>query len=147
MRTYLFCGNVFFLVDLVYQNYSMEWPGYSCCKIGPIRFVMLLITRFLKIALNLSGEIIPSPVLYLYLIYNVLEKYFARVNVRSHQASKSTFTFASKFYLFVGPLIPLFWTSGDICHRFQNQGVAFLQQNPHIRFWCETCRTEENFEF
>ena len=28
--------------------------------------------------------------------------------------------------LFVGPLIPLFWTSGDICFGFQSQGGSCL---------------------
>ena len=32
------------------------------------------------------------------------------------------FYFCRTQVLFVGPLIPLFWTSGDVCPGFQNQG-------------------------
>ena len=37
----------------------------------------------------------------------------------------------------MGPLIPLFWTSGDICSRFQSQGVTLdLSDNlTEITLW------------
>ena len=46
--------------------------------------------------------------------------------------------------LFVGPLIPLFWTSGDICPGFQSQGglicmLSCLRAIPQIHIWCDTC--------
>ena len=36
--------------------------------------------------------------------------------------------------LFVGPLIPLFWTSGDICPRFQNRSGSSPVCNVFLRF-------------
>ena len=46
---------------------------------------------------------------------------------------------------FVGPLIPLFWTSGDVCPGFQSQGgldcmLSCLSAIPQIHLWCDTCR-------
>ena len=54
---------------------------------------------------------------------------------------------------YVGPLIPLFWTSGDIYPslgpRFQSQNgfrhslagfFTYMQWIPHIHLWCNTCR-------
>ena len=46
--------------------------------------------------------------------------------------------------LFVGPLIPLFRTSGDICPGFQSQGgltcmLSYLRAIPQIHLWCNTC--------
>ena len=45
--------------------------------------------------------------------------------------------------LFVVPLIPLFWTSGDVCPEFQSQGgsLAFVLSHlcdPQIHLWCDT---------
>ena len=45
--------------------------------------------------------------------------------------------------LFVGPLILLFWTPGDICPGFQSQGslaclFACIQWIPQIHLWCVT---------
>ena len=47
---------------------------------------------------------------------------------------------------FCGVLIPIFWTSGDVCPGFQSQGgpslVCFLicmQWIPQIHLWCDTC--------
>ena len=50
--------------------------------------------------------------------------------------------------LFVGPLIPLFWTSGDISSRFQSQSgqpylhlaEVYMLYVPQIYFWCDTCQ-------
>ena len=47
--------------------------------------------------------------------------------------------------LFVGPLIPLFRTSGDVCPRFQSQGglacmLSCLRAIPQIHLWCDTCQ-------
>ena len=47
--------------------------------------------------------------------------------------------------LFVGPLIPLFWTSGDVCPGLQSQGgltctLYCLCAIPQIHLWCDTCR-------
>ena len=47
--------------------------------------------------------------------------------------------------LFVGPLIPLFWTSGDVCPGFQSQGglacmLSCLRAIPQIHLWCNTCQ-------
>ena len=46
---------------------------------------------------------------------------------------------------FVGPLIPLFWTSGDICPGIQSQGgltctLSCLGAVPQIHLWCDTCQ-------
>ena len=47
--------------------------------------------------------------------------------------------------LFVGPLIPLFWTSGEVFPGFQNQGgflactLSCLHTIPQIHLWCDTC--------
>ena len=49
---------------------------------------------------------------------------------------------------FMGPLIPLFWTSGDISSGFQSQSgqpYSSLQRLtcytfPEIHLWCDTCR-------
>ena len=47
--------------------------------------------------------------------------------------------------LFVGQLIALFWTSGDVCPGFQSQGgsltctLSCLRNSPQIHLWCETC--------
>ena len=46
--------------------------------------------------------------------------------------------------LFVGPLIPLFWTSGDVVPGFQSQGglacmLSCLRAIPQIHLWCDTC--------
>ena len=48
------------------------------------------------------------------------------------------------YVLFVGPLIPLFRTSGDVCPGFQSQGVlacmlSCLRAIPQIHLWCDTC--------
>ena len=44
----------------------------------------------------------------------------------------------------MGPLIPLFWTSGDISSGFQSQsGQPYLhlaKEFPEIHFWCNTCQ-------
>ena len=37
------------------------------------------------------------------------------------------FFFLEDISLFVGPLIPLFWTSGDVCTGFQSQGGSLLR--------------------
>ena len=48
--------------------------------------------------------------------------------------------------LFVGPLIPLFWTFGDIFSRFQSQSgkpyshLAEVYVFPKIHLWCDTCQ-------
>ena len=34
--------------------------------------------------------------------------------------------FFDEILIFVGPLIPLFWTSGDVCSGFQSRGVACM---------------------
>ena len=44
----------------------------------------------------------------------------------------------------MGPLIPLFWTSGDVCPGFQSQGgslfcVLFHLCDPQIHLWCNIC--------
>ena len=50
----------------------------------------------------------------------------------------------------MGPLIPLFWTSGDVCPGFQNEGggdpslVCFLacaQWIPQVHLWCDACQS------
>ena len=46
--------------------------------------------------------------------------------------------------LFVGPLMPLFWTSGDVCPGFQSQGgslacVLSCLCDPQIHLCCDTC--------
>ena len=48
--------------------------------------------------------------------------------------------------LFVGPLIPLFWTSGDVSSGFQSQsGFCLIRAYvlrytfPEIHLWCNTC--------
>ena len=46
--------------------------------------------------------------------------------------------------LFMGPLIPLLWTCGDICLGFQNQGGSHFCVLSHlcdsqIYLWCDTC--------
>ena len=54
------------------------------------------------------------------------------------------FNFCRTRVLFVGPLIPLFWTSGDVCPGFQSQG-GFLTCtlsclcDSQIHLWCDTC--------
>ena len=52
------------------------------------------------------------------------------------QASHEQYT-AKDIYavLFVGPLIPLFWTSGDVCPGFQSQ-ACFLACTLFFRFTC-----------
>ena len=45
----------------------------------------------------------------------------------------------------MGPLIPLFRTSGDVCPGFQSQGglacmLSCLRAIPQIHLWCDTCR-------
>ena len=54
---------------------------------------------------------------------------------------ENLFFFLENISLFVGPLIPLFWTSGDICPGFQSQGgsLACLCSIPQIHLWCDTC--------
>ena len=46
------------------------------------------------------------------------------------------FIFLKKFWrthaLFVGPLIPLLWTSGDLCPGFQRQGGSLACVWPHL---------------
>ena len=47
--------------------------------------------------------------------------------------------------LFMGPLISLFWTSGDVCPGFQSQGgltcmLSCLRAIPQIHLWCDTCQ-------
>ena len=42
-------------------------------------------------------------------------------------------TFLGTHVLFVGPLIPLFWTSGDICSGFQSQGGSLACMLPRMR--------------
>ena len=55
------------------------------------------------------------------------------------------FNFCRTQVLFVGPLIPLFWTSGDVCPGFQSQGgflactLSCLCASPQIHLWCDTC--------
>ena len=47
--------------------------------------------------------------------------------------------------LFVGPLIPLFWTSGDIAQISKSGWISYLcaslpcQWIPQIHLWCDTC--------
>ena len=46
--------------------------------------------------------------------------------------------------LFLGPLMPLFWTSGDVYPGFETQGgslacVLSRLCDPEIHFWCNTC--------
>ena len=53
--------------------------------------------------------------------------------------------FVGHIVLFVGPLIPLFRTSGDVCPGFQSQGglacmLSCLRAIPQIHLWCNTCR-------
>ena len=58
-------------------------------------------------------------------------------------------TFWRTWVLFVGPLIPLFWTSGDVSSGFQSQsGQPFshftwqwnmCNRFPEIHPWCDTC--------
>ena len=53
--------------------------------------------------------------------------------------------FCRTHVLFVGPLIPLFRTSGDVCPGFQSQGglacmLSCLRAIPQIHLWCDTCR-------
>ena len=40
--------------------------------------------------------------------------------------------------IFVGPLIPLFWISGDICPHFQSQGGSLT------RVLCRLCATDSS---
>ena len=46
----------------------------------------------------------------------------------------------------MGPLIPLFWTSGDVSSGFQSQsGQPYSHSTemytfPEIHLWCDTCR-------
>ena len=60
------------------------------------------------------------------------------------------FSFKKKFWktyvLFVGLLIPLFWTSGDVSPGFKARvdpsfacSVACMQWIPEIHLWCNTC--------
>ena len=47
---------------------------------------------------------------------------------------------------FVGPLIPLFWTSGDACSEFQSQGgvtciLSCLRTIPQIHLLCDLLTT------
>ena len=54
------------------------------------------------------------------------------------------FNFWRTHVLFVEPLIPLFWTSGDVCPGFQSQGgvtctLSCLCTIPYIHLWCDTC--------
>ena len=59
------------------------------------------------------------------------------------------FNFWRASVLFVGPLMPLFWTFGDICPGFQSQGgsphlhvlFACTQQNTRIDLWCNILLT------
>ena len=54
--------------------------------------------------------------------------------------------------LFVGPLIPLFWTSSDVFPGFSKPGwipllacfLACIQQIPQIHLWCDTCFFNKN---
>ena len=40
----------------------------------------------------------------------------------------------------MGPLIPLFWTSGDVCVKFERQhGCIACVVPPQIHCWCHTC--------
>ena len=41
-------------------------------------------------------------------------------------------SFLEDISLFVGPLIPLFWTSGDVCPVFQNYGGSHATMLPHL---------------
>ena len=42
--------------------------------------------------------------------------------------------------LFVGPLIPLFWTSGDVSYGFQSQSGQPYLCLAEIHLWCDTCQ-------
>ena len=50
-------------------------------------------------------------------------------------------TFCRTWVLFVGPLVPLFWTSPDICPGFQSQGGSLCMLShlcdPQIHLWCD----------
>ena len=52
------------------------------------------------------------------------------------------FYFGGHKKLLVGSLVPLFWTCGDVCPGFQNQGGSFacpcVQWIPQIRLWPDT---------
>ena len=45
----------------------------------------------------------------------------------------------------MGPLIPLFWTSGGVCPGFQSEGgfitctLSCLHAIPQIHLWCDIC--------
>ena len=74
-----------------------------------------------------------------FLWINIILCYFVRVHA-------SFFKFFWRTHvLFVGPLIPLFWTSGDVCPGFQSQGglacmLSCLRAIPQVHLWCNTCR-------
>ena len=58
----------------------------------------------------------------------------------------SVFTSMRTSVLFVGPLIPLFWTSGNVCMGFKARVnplfasfVSCVKCIPQIHLWCPTC--------
>ena len=69
---------------------------------------------------------------------------FKPLNLHSLWGDTFLLNFWRTQVLFVGPLIPLFWTSGDVCPGFQNQvGSHFCVSShlcdPQIHLWCNTC--------
>ena len=72
-------------------------------KLETDNFPLIIENHGFNLGLNLiNGKFNQNPTFfYIFLFF----KFFCRTQV-----------------LFVGPLIPLFWTSGDVCPGFQNQG-------------------------
>ena len=54
------------------------------------------------------------------------------------------FNFWRTQVLFAGPLITLFWTSGDVCSGFQSVDMLLLSRlsDPQIHLLCNTCWLE-----
>ena len=56
-----------------------------------------------------------------------------RDNIRYVDKARHFKIFWRTSVLFVGPLIPLLWTSGDICPRFESQGGSLNFVPCHLR--------------
>ena len=71
-----------------------------------------------------------------------LDKYFINLRGRGEGIPSFFFKFRKTEVLFMGPLIPLFWISGDVCPGFQSQGgsLCVLSRfcDPQIHLWCDT---------
>ena len=88
--------------------------------------------------------------------YPIFNRKLSEATLYSHSVAQqfcaaNFFSFYFKFLLdtcpFLGPLIPLFMTSGDVCSGFQSQSgfclIPTLQRHtwytfPEIHLWCDT---------